>query len=207
MTKKQKQQIERIDPFVGSVLANGGAHEDILTGMYHWVISGSWWTDCPKRNSTRLARIVPGLLYFAKTLEILAQGLRNGKIKNEWISTFLEGGFQATPIGGGGLRSQNAFVGPRPYVLPFLGIRHIVESCPRTVRQCSRNSPASRNGCPNRASFSGSDSSWKALSLSFLSRYPSTWKSRAADEPRPQDGHGIWSSWTFSSKTSHDFRS
>jgi len=84
MTEKQKHQIERIDSFVGSVLANGGAHEDILKGMYDYMGDFRELMDgLAKAEFDKACQDKPGLLYFAKTLEILAQGLSDGEIKTE----------------------------------------------------------------------------------------------------------------------------
>lgn len=82
MNEKQKQQIERIDSYVGKVLSEGGGHNDIMEGMYDYMGDFKELMDgLPKKELDRSCEDNPGLLYFAKTLEILAQGLSDGKIK------------------------------------------------------------------------------------------------------------------------------
>ncbi len=84
MTEKQRHKIERIDSFVGSVLANGGVHEDILKGMYEYMGDFRDLMDgLAKAELDEACKDNLGLLYFAKTLEILAQGLGDGEIKTE----------------------------------------------------------------------------------------------------------------------------
>lgn len=82
MTERQKQQIERIDSYVGEILATGGDHENIMTGMYDYMGDFRELMDeLPKGELDRACEDNPGLLYFAKILEMLAQGLSDGSIK------------------------------------------------------------------------------------------------------------------------------